>query len=299
MECVSMWRSLGQLLAGLFSAIAMAPANPLAQFRTVFGTIEVELLKDQRPVTVSNFIHYVESGRYEGTFIHRLVPNLLVAGGCYAGINRQTDAANYTPIPHFNAITNETRMGGILTNLMGTLSLGGVSNTNVPLTSEFFFSLTDSQGAFFTQNQGGYPVFGRVRGGLEVLQALNKFQVLHEVRRATNALITIRDVDLPGYLYGTAQFPVLTFDPTFDVEQQVESLVYLDITLLNVSVVPLFPGARIEWDSVPGRTNVVEFTRAIPPTWETLARLAGTGGRMGVKDKSSDDHRFHRVRIEY
>ena len=120
MECVTMWRSLGQLLAALFSAIVVAQANPLAQFRTVFGTIEVELLQDKRPVTVSNFIHYVESGRYDGTFVHRLVPNFLVAGGCYAGINRRTDDANYAFVPHFGAITNETRVGGVLTNLLGT-----------------------------------------------------------------------------------------------------------------------------------------------------------------------------------
>lgn len=296
------WSLLLPLLVGLWGGLWGGPAraNPLAQFRTALGTIEVELLRDQRPETVANFIRYVESGRYDGTFLHRLQPNFLAAGGCYRGIDRGTPEAAYAPVDAFPPITNETRRGGILTNFLGTLALGQVSNESNRLSAEFFFSLGDASGPFFTQNQGGYPVFGRVRRGLEVLRALNAFQPLTVTQAGiTNALVSIADPNLPPYLFGTAQFPVLLFDPLFNVRQQLETLVYLDITLLNVAIGHGPAGARIAWDSVAGRPNVVEFTRAFPPTWETLVRVEGTGGRMSVEDASGESRRFHRVRVEY
>lgn len=277
----------------------LAYANPLVQFRTVFGTLEVELLRDKRPETVANFLHYLETGRYDATFIHRLHPNFLVASGCYTAADRGTVAAAYHPISAYKPIANETKRGGIITNLFGTLALGQVSNGSNRLGSEFFFSLSDASGPFFTQNQGGYPVFGLLRGGVEVLQALNKFKPLLEERIATNVLISIFDENLPEYLFGSSLFPVLEFNPRYEVQQQLERLIYLDITLLSVAVKAIPGGARIEWEGVRGRPNVVEFTRVFPPVWETLTRVNGTVGRMGVDDLSGETHRFHRVRIEY
>lgn len=275
-------------------------ANPLAQFRTVFGTIEVELLRDQRPETVANFVRYVESGRYLDTFVHRIYPDFLVAAGGYRGNFRGTPDANYAAVVPFKPIVNETQLGGVITNLFGTLALGQVSNQSNRLTSEFFFSLSDSSGSFFAQNQGGYPVFGRIRRGVEVLQKLNQFKPLRTVQvGATNVLISILDPDLPSYLYGTSQFPVLIFNPNFEFQQQLETLVYIDITLLNVAVTAAPTGVQIAWDSVAGRPNIVEFTRSFPPVWESLSRVTGTGSRLTITDPTSETHRFHRVRVEY
>jgi peptidyl-prolyl cis-trans isomerase A (cyclophilin A) len=123
MTRISAWCSLL-----LVWTTALVHANPLAQFHTVFGTIEVELLQSQRPETVANFIRYIESGRYHGTFIHRLQPNFLVAGGGFLGANRGTPDATYAAVDAFKPITNETRRGGIITNFIGTLALGTVSN---------------------------------------------------------------------------------------------------------------------------------------------------------------------------
>ena len=299
MDCRRVLRALPAILTLLVGLCGFVQANPLAQFRTTFGTIEVELLRDQRPETVANFVHYVESGRYQGTFFHRLQPNFLLAGGCYIGADRRSTNAAYLPVTQYKSITNETKRGGVLTNYFGTLALGQVSNGSNRLGSEFFFSLSDASAPFFTQNQGGYPVFGRIRSGLEIIQKLNTFQALRQVRLATNVLISIFDPNLPEYLYGTSQFPVLRFDPTFDIPDQLENLVYLDITLLNVSVTRLPTGTQIGWDSVTGRTNVVEFTRTFPPVWETLSRVKGTGARMAVNDPSVESRRFHRVRVEY
>lgn len=283
----------------IFCLSAPAQANPLALIRTPLGNLDVELLRDQRPETVANFIRYVDSGRYRQTFFHRLQSNFLAAAGCYTATNRGTIDAAYAPISSFKPIANETTRGGIITNVFGTMSLGQVGGESNRLGSEFFFSLSDNYGNFLTQNQGGYPVFGRVRRGLDVLLAMNTFKPLFEVRVATNALISIFDENLPDYLFGSAVFPVLLFNPRFEVEQQLETLLYLDITLLRAAVKPIPGGARIEWNGVPGRPNVVEFTREFPPTWEVLRRVAGTDGLMAADDLSGEPHRFHRVRIEY
>src|ERR1043166_6556040 len=56
-------------------------AGILAQFRTIFGDMDVELLEKDKPITVSNFLAYVQSGRYQNTFFHRCVPTFVIQGG--------------------------------------------------------------------------------------------------------------------------------------------------------------------------------------------------------------------------
>ena len=297
--------SLRHLCLGLLAAVPAFAANPLAQFRTTFGTLEVELLRDRRPESVANFIRYVESGRYRDGFAHRLVPNYLLAGGCYGVTNRGLADANYSAVSPFPPIPNEVKLGGVITNRFGTLAFGSVDPQSRPLASEFFFSLSDASGPFFTKYQGGFPVFGEIRGGLEVLQKINNsFKAQRTIQVATNALISIFDSVLPDYLYGTTQFPVTIFNPTYEFSDQLEHVLFLDITLLNVAILPATDGGvAIVWDSVAGRPNVVEFTRTIPPNsppnWETLGRVTGTGARMTLVDRSVGAERFHRVRVEY
>ncbi len=297
------WLMLG-LIAGRVAA------GTLAQFRTVYGTIEVELLDQQRPETVANFVRYVESGRYRETFFHRLQPNFILTGGGYFAANRYSTnqelfPSSYAAVEPFPGITNETLRGGIITNLVGTLSLGVVDNKPHPLGSEFFFSLSDASGPFFARNQGGYPVFGRVKRGLEVLQFLNQFKPLLSGTPlpVTNVLISIFDPNLPSFLFGTAQFPVTRLPPLSGEVQTVDqftTLIYVDISLLNIDVSVMGDGAaKIEWDGVVGRPNIVEFTRVLPPVWERLGEGAGSNGRYSILDKSGETLRFHRVRIEY
>ena len=282
----------------------------LAQFRTAFGTIEVELLNQQRPETVANFIRYVQNGSYHDTFFHRLRTDYILTGGGYFAENRYStnqdlNPSAYAAIPQLPGITNESTRGGIITNFVGTLSLGVVDKVPHPLGSEFFFSLSDASGPFFAHNQGGYPVFGRIKKGLEVLQFLNRFKplIIGTPFPATNVLISIFDPNLPSYLYGTGQFPVTRLPPTsceIQVVDQLTTLVYVDITLLNVAVTLGGNGEhKIEWDSVEGRPNVVEFTRVLPPIWEQLGQVKGTGGRMFLVDNSPETQRFHRVRVPY
>ena len=65
----------------LLSGLNFAFAGTLVQFRTVFGDMEVELYDQDKPVTVQNFLHYLQSGAYQNGFAHRLLPNFVLQGG--------------------------------------------------------------------------------------------------------------------------------------------------------------------------------------------------------------------------
>src|ERR1041385_8622492 len=93
-----------------------ARAGTLAQFRTVFGDIEVELYDQDKPVTVRNFINYVQSGRYQNEFAHRLEPGFVLQGGGYAVTNRNTTNWAAFSIPADPPITNEFASGRKLSN---------------------------------------------------------------------------------------------------------------------------------------------------------------------------------------
>jgi len=72
----------------LLASAAPAPAGTLAQFRTSFGDIDVELYDQDKPVTVQNFVRYVQGGEWRNMFVHRCVPNFVLQGGGYYVANR-------------------------------------------------------------------------------------------------------------------------------------------------------------------------------------------------------------------
>src|SRR3989442_5770689 len=103
MQC----RLLAKFFLLLFLSVFSAHAGTLAQFRTVFGDIEVELYDQDKPVTVQNFIRYVQSGRYQNEFSHRLRPGFVVQGGGFSVTNRGTTNAAVAAISTFPTIVNE------------------------------------------------------------------------------------------------------------------------------------------------------------------------------------------------
>src|SRR3989441_10605958 len=92
-------------------SLVSTQAATLAQFRTVFGDIEVELYDQDKPVTVQNFIRYVQAGKYENGFAHRLVPGFVLQGGGYTVTNRGTTNATIVAAPTYPPITNEFGIG--------------------------------------------------------------------------------------------------------------------------------------------------------------------------------------------
>jgi cyclophilin family peptidyl-prolyl cis-trans isomerase len=276
-------RFLLSLICGvsLPSAICLSVSgSTLAQFRTPLGDIEVELYDTVKPVTVQNFIRYVQSGAYMDMFFHRWVPGFVVQGGGFYAANRNQTNAGFAAIPTFDAIPNEYGVGQIFSNQFGTIAMARESGKTNSATSQWFFNLADN--AALDQVDGGFTVFGRVLRGTNVL---NRFNL-------TSAANGIYLFPLPEPLN---ELPVLSSNPTFD------DLVYVDISLLNVQVVSNTSGQReISWQSVSNKVNAVEFTSQFPPVWEELTSTNGAGQVIHVTDaQPSATNRFYRIRVDY
>ncbi len=134
--------------------------------RTSKGDITVALDGDAAPITVTNFLAYVDKGHYDGLLFHRVIDDFMIQGGGLLpdGSKKPTDAP----------IKNEATNG--LKNLRGTIAMARTSVID-SATSQFFINLKDN--AFLdhtaeTQKGFGYAVFGKVTAGQEVVDAIGK-----------------------------------------------------------------------------------------------------------------------------
>lgn len=130
-------------------------------FETNKGTIVVTLNAEKAPGTVANFKSYVESGFYNDTIFHRVIPGFMIQGGGFGvDIKRK---------PTQTAIQNEANNG--LKNKVGTISMARTGDPH-SATSQFFINVNDNVNLDHvnTSLQGwGYAVFGQVVEGLELV----------------------------------------------------------------------------------------------------------------------------------
>ena len=130
-------------------------------FETTQGTIKIELFEEQAPITVKNFKDYVESGFFEGTIFHRVIPGFVIQGGGMTADMEQK--------PTNAPIKNEADNG--LLNERGTLSMARTQVVD-SATSQFFINLKDNRFLDHGTRDFGYAVFGRVAEGLEVVDEI-------------------------------------------------------------------------------------------------------------------------------
>ena len=287
----------------LLLTVGVAHAGTLVQFRTALGNIEVELFDQQKPITTENFKRLVQSGAYQNTFFHRVIPGFVAQGGGYfTGNPNATNLfappfSNVGVVPNFGAITNEFGTGPLLKNTNGTLAMAKASGDPNSATSEWFFNLANNSTNLDNQN-GGFTVFGRVlrdtgptnTGG--VLGFLNLISI-------GNYLVNLQR------WYG-ANDPVVNLFQALPVSYSAtnapsyQSLLYVDISLLSVQVTATNNQRQISWNSITGKTNFVEYTTALPPAWQPLASSIGNGNRITVTDSNAPaTFRFYRVRVPY
>ena len=139
-------------------------AETQVKFETTKGEILLELYPNEAPKTVENFIAYVESGHYNGTVFHRVIPNFMIQGGGFDADMQQK--------PTQAPIENEANNG--LKNDVGTISM---ARTSAPhsATAQFFINVADNANLDFRSEspQGwGYAVFGKVTSGLDVVMSI-------------------------------------------------------------------------------------------------------------------------------
>lgn len=148
--------------------------NPKVEFKTTAGVIVIELFPDKAPITVQNFLSYVESGFYNNTIFHRVIPNLLIQGGAYtANLKLKTDKG---------FIHNEASNG--LSNRRGTIAAARRSNDSESASSQFFFNVVDNPQFDFSSatimSKRGYTVFGQVIQGQDIIDSMRLVATEHK-----------------------------------------------------------------------------------------------------------------------
>jgi cyclophilin family peptidyl-prolyl cis-trans isomerase len=133
----------------------------MIRFETSHGAFTVELFPKEAPITVENFLRYVDDGHFDGTIFHRIVPGFVIQGG---GLSADF-ATRKTRAP----ISNEAHNG--LKNGRGTLSMARTNDVN-SATSQFFVNLKDNAFLDHGPRDYGYAVFGRVSEGMEVIDKI-------------------------------------------------------------------------------------------------------------------------------
>jgi len=141
-------------------------AHPRVTLETSKGAIVIELMPDKAPATVENFLGYVESGHYDGTIFHRVIPDFMIQGGGFTADLQQK--------PTRDPIRNEADNG--LKNLRGTLAMARTSDPH-SATSQFFINVVDNHYLDHTAKTArgwGYTVFAEVVDGMDVVDAIAK-----------------------------------------------------------------------------------------------------------------------------
>lgn len=160
------------LLGGLIGLLVLAQAtsvaaeNPKATIETNLGNIVIELFPEQAPLTVENFLAYVNDGFYNGTIFHRVINGFMIQGGGYT--KDFYEDQNKTKITR-KPVKNESDNG--LTNAVGTLAMARTRDPD-SATAQFFINVVDNARLDGRPNQPGYTVFGKVVEGLDVVMKI-------------------------------------------------------------------------------------------------------------------------------
>jgi cyclophilin family peptidyl-prolyl cis-trans isomerase len=155
-----------RLFASVFALILSTSvlAGSVVVIETNHGAIEVELNEEKAPITVKNFLSYVEDKFYDGLIFHRVIDGFMIQGG---GMDEKMKEKK-TKAP----IKNEASNG--LKNDTGTIAMARTSDPN-SATSQFFINVVDNDGLNYPSPDGhGYAVFGKVTSGMQVVNRIKK-----------------------------------------------------------------------------------------------------------------------------
>ncbi|MBM3997001.1 MAG: peptidyl-prolyl cis-trans isomerase [Planctomycetes bacterium] len=142
--------------------------NPIVVMETSMGTMKIRLYQNAAPITVANFLKYVDDKHYDGTIFHRVIETFMLQGGGFTPGLREK-GSKYPPIK------NEANNG--LSNLRGTVAMARTGDPD-SATDQFFINL-ENKNTFLDRSgkDAGYAVFGRVIEGMAVADKIKKVPV--------------------------------------------------------------------------------------------------------------------------
>ena len=160
------------LLALIAGFVAVTPnlaqdkqKDPVVVIDTSKGKITVELFEEKAPITVKNFLRYVDAKHYDNTIFHRVIADFMIQGGGYD--------PNFKEKETYQGIKNEAGNG--LLNKRGTIAMARTKDPD-SATAQFFINTVDN--SFLdranAKDKFGYAVFGQVIDGMDVVDAIRR-----------------------------------------------------------------------------------------------------------------------------
>jgi len=125
------------------------------------GNIEIELDRENAPLTVENFVNYVNSGFYDGTIFHRVIDGFMIQGGGFTPDGKEKSTNPPIKLESDNGLSNS----------MGTIAMARTSDPN-SATSQFFINVADNKFLDYGPNNDGYAVFGKVVSGISTVNKI-------------------------------------------------------------------------------------------------------------------------------
>jgi peptidyl-prolyl cis-trans isomerase A (cyclophilin A) len=133
----------------------------MIRFETTLGDFTIEFYEKEAPLSVANFLRYIDDGFFDGTIFHRIVPGFVIQGG---GFTEDMTQKKTNP-----TVKNEADNG--LKNKRGSLSMARTNDIN-SATSQFFVNLKDNDFLDHSRANFGYAVFARVTEGMDVVDKI-------------------------------------------------------------------------------------------------------------------------------
>jgi len=143
--------------------------SPVVVIETSAGTIRAELWPDKSPVTVENFLRYVDEGFYDNTIFHRCIRAFMIQGGGFTPEWRKKRTRE--------PIRNEANNG--LRNMRGTLAMARSGEVH-SATAQFFINTVDNRSLDHGVRDYGYAVFGQVIAGMDVVIGIERAPVVDD-----------------------------------------------------------------------------------------------------------------------
>jgi cyclophilin family peptidyl-prolyl cis-trans isomerase len=158
---------LGVCLSLSFGADAAlgADTHPVVILDTSEGPITIELDAEKAPITVANFLKYVDEGYFDNLIFHRVIDGFMIQGGGFDDQMREKTKGLHDPIK------NESGNG--LSNKRGTIAMARTNDPN-SARNQFFINLVDNTN--LDNYGGGYAVFGKVTEGMDAVDKIAKAQ---------------------------------------------------------------------------------------------------------------------------
>jgi cyclophilin family peptidyl-prolyl cis-trans isomerase len=141
---------------------ALAADKPAVVLETNFGNIEISLNEERAPITVANFLSYVDEGFYDNTIFHRVIPKFMIQTGGFD--KNMQEKANKAPIKNESA--------NRLHNDRYTVAMARTNNPD-SATSQFFINVRTNSSLDFSRSKPGYAVFGDVTAGKDVVYTIS------------------------------------------------------------------------------------------------------------------------------